>query len=166
METNTKTENRSPGTVYLIGAGPGDPGLITVKGLEKIRIADVVIYDYLADERLIREAKATAELIYVGKTGSKHTLEQPNINELLVQKAMEGKNVRAAKRWRSLCIREGRGGSGSPGRGEGTLRGYSGCHVSCGRARLRGYSRHPPGSRVYGHFHHRSRRPDQRRFSH
>ncbi len=97
METNTKTENRNPGTVYLIGAGPGDPGLITVKGLEKIRIADVVIYDYLADERLIREAKATAELIYVGKTGSKHTLEQPNINELLVQKAMEGKSVARLK---------------------------------------------------------------------
>jgi uroporphyrinogen III methyltransferase / synthase len=97
METNTETENRNPGTVYLIGAGPGDPGLITVKGLEKIRIADVIIYDYLADERLIREAKATAELIYVGKTGSKHTVEQPNINELLVQKAMEGKTVARLK---------------------------------------------------------------------
>jgi uroporphyrinogen III methyltransferase/synthase len=97
MESNTETENRNPGTVYLIGAGPGDPGLITVKGLEKIRIADVIIYDYLADERLIREAKATAELIYVGKKGSKHTLEQTKINELLVQKATEGKNVARLK---------------------------------------------------------------------
>ena len=97
METNTETENRNPGTVYLIGAGPGDPGLITVKGLEKIRTADVIIYDYLADERLIQEAKATAELIYVGKKGSNHTLEQSNINELLVRKAMEGKSVARLK---------------------------------------------------------------------
>ena len=97
MESNTKTENRNPGTVYLIGAGPGDPGLITVKGLEKIRTADVIIYDYLADERLIQEAKPTAELIYVGKKGSDHTLEQSNINELLVRKAMEGKSVARLK---------------------------------------------------------------------
>lgn len=83
----------SPGTVYLVGAGPGDPGLITVKGLEKIRTADVIVYDYLAGETFLREARQDAELIYVGKTGRHHTVEQPDINELLVRKAREGKSV-------------------------------------------------------------------------
>jgi uroporphyrinogen III methyltransferase/synthase len=86
---NTEIENRSsaPGTVYLVGAGPGDPGLITVKGLEKIRTADVIVYDYLAGSQLLQEARTDAELIYVGKTGKDHTLEQVDINELLVSKA-------------------------------------------------------------------------------
>ncbi len=97
-ETNIeKTKIGPPGTVYLIGAGPGDPGLITVKALEKIRTADAVVYDYLANESLIREAKPTAELIYVGKRGSTHTLEQSEINELLVRKALEGKSVARLK---------------------------------------------------------------------
>ena len=97
-ETNIeKAKTRNPGTVYLIGAGPGDPGLITVKALEKIRTSDAIIYDYLANESLIREAKPTAELIYVGKKGSAHTLEQSEINELLVRKAMEGKSVARLK---------------------------------------------------------------------
>ena len=87
------TPSSSPGTVYLVGAGPGDPGLITVKGLEKIRTADVIVYDYLAGSQLLQEARAEAELIYVGKTGKDHTLEQVDINELLVCKAREGKNV-------------------------------------------------------------------------
>ncbi len=110
-----KTKTRHPGTVYLIGAGPGDPGLVTVKALEKIRTADAIVYDYLANESLIREAKPTAELIYVGKKGSAHTLEQSEINQLLVRKAVEGKSVARLKRWRSLCVRSGRGGGGGLG---------------------------------------------------
>ncbi|MFB3897955.1 MAG: SAM-dependent methyltransferase, partial [bacterium] len=57
------------GKVYLVGAGPGDPGLITVKGLTCIRTADVIIYDYLANPKLLAQAKPDAELIYVGKKG-------------------------------------------------------------------------------------------------
>jgi len=87
------TLSSTPGTVYLVGAGPGDPGLITVKGLEKIRTADVIVYDYLAGQELLQEARADAELIYVGKKGKDHTLEQVDINELLVRKAEEGKTV-------------------------------------------------------------------------
>jgi uroporphyrinogen III methyltransferase / synthase len=68
-----KNSSTAPGTVYLVGAGPGDPGLITVKGLEKIRTADVIVYDYLAGSQLLQEARADAELIYVGKTGKDHT---------------------------------------------------------------------------------------------
>ncbi|MCA1960276.1 MAG: uroporphyrinogen-III C-methyltransferase [Desulfomonile sp.] len=86
-----------PGTVFLVGAGPGDPGLITVKGLEIIRTADVIIYDYLASPELLQEARADAELVYVGKKGSDHTFEQEEINELLVQTARAGKNVARLK---------------------------------------------------------------------
>jgi uroporphyrinogen III methyltransferase/synthase len=57
----------STGKVYLVGAGPGDPGLITVKGLECIQKADVIIYDYLAASILLKHARKNAELIYVGK---------------------------------------------------------------------------------------------------
>jgi len=78
--------------VYLVGAGPGDPGLITVKGRECIAAADVVVYDYLAAPALLRHARPEAELIYVGKKGGDHTLPQDEINRLLVAKAA-GDNV-------------------------------------------------------------------------
>ena len=81
------------GIVYLVGAGPGDPGLITVKALSIIRSADVIVHDYLAVSQLVDEAKPEAELLYVGKTGKEHTLEQSEINQLLIQKAREGKKV-------------------------------------------------------------------------
>ena len=79
--------------VYLVGAGPGDPGLITVRGLECIRRADVLVYDYLASKQLVREARPEAERIYVGKRAGAHTLKQDEINALLVEKAKEGKTV-------------------------------------------------------------------------
>lgn len=77
--------------VYLVGAGPGDPGLITVKGAELLSTADVVVYDYLAAKALLRHCKPDVELYYVGKKGGDHTLPQDQINALLVQKAAEGK---------------------------------------------------------------------------
>jgi len=79
--------------VYLIGAGPGDPGLMTVKGLACLQEADVVIYDYLANERLLNATKDGAEKIYVGKKGGDHTLPQEKINSLIVAKAKEGKVI-------------------------------------------------------------------------
>ncbi|MGQ9695172.1 MAG: uroporphyrinogen-III C-methyltransferase [Thermodesulfobacteriota bacterium] len=85
------------GMVYLIGAGPGDPGLITLKGLNCLKKADVVIYDYLANEELLKETKEGAELIYVGKKGSEHTLPQKEINLLMVKKVREGKIVARLK---------------------------------------------------------------------
>lgn len=85
------------GKVYLIGAGPGDPGLITVKGLDYVRRADVIIYDYLANERLLEHRRPDSELIYVGKQGSRHTLPQSEINALIVKKAREGKFVARLK---------------------------------------------------------------------
>ena len=82
------------GKVYLVGAGPGDPGLITVKGLECIRNADVIIYDYLAAPTLLQHAPQDAEMIYVGKKGGDHTLSQEGINALLIEKAQKGLVVR------------------------------------------------------------------------
>ncbi len=89
--------SQSTGKVYLIGAGPGDPGLITVKGLECVKKADVIIYDYLANERLLEQRRPDAELVYVGKQGGRHTLPQDEINTLIVKKAREGKIVARLK---------------------------------------------------------------------
>jgi uroporphyrinogen III methyltransferase/synthase len=86
-----------PGKVFLVGAGPGDPGLITVKGLECIRIADVVIYDFLATPELLRHARKDAQLIYVGKKGGDHTLSQEGINSLIAEKAKQGLTVARLK---------------------------------------------------------------------
>lgn len=87
----------STGKVYVVGAGPGDPGLITVKGLECIQKADVIIYDYLAASILLKHARKNAELIYVGKKGGSHTLAQERINDLIVEKAQTGAMVTRLK---------------------------------------------------------------------
>jgi len=85
------------GTVYLIGAGPGDPGLLTVKAKKCIESADVVVYDYLASPSLLKYAKKNAQVIYVGKKGGDHTLSQDKINMLLVEKAGQGLEVARLK---------------------------------------------------------------------
>ncbi|MBF0099800.1 MAG: uroporphyrinogen-III C-methyltransferase [Desulfobacterales bacterium] len=85
------------GKVYIVGAGPGDPGLITVKGKTCIETADVVVYDYLASSALLTYAKSQTELIYVGKKGGDHTLPQKDINALLVTLAKQGRIVTRLK---------------------------------------------------------------------
>jgi len=85
------------GKVYLIGAGPGDPGLLTIKAKECIENADVVVYDYLASPFLLDYAKKDAQIIYVGKKGGDHTLSQDGINQLLVDKAKLGFNIARLK---------------------------------------------------------------------
>jgi len=81
------------GKVILVGAGPGDPGLITVKGYQLIGQADVILYDHLIPQELLRLARPGAELISVGKFASRHTLPQDQINAMLVKKAKENKTV-------------------------------------------------------------------------
>jgi len=81
------------GMVYLVGAGPGDYQLISVKACEYLKSADTVVYDRLADERILSYAPKGAEFIYVGKASSQHTMKQDDINQLLVDKAKEGKVV-------------------------------------------------------------------------
>ncbi len=83
----------TPGKVWLVGAGPGDPGLITVAGLEALRRADVVVYDRLVSFQLLAQARPDAELIYVGKLGHGESTSQEAINALLVEKARQGKTV-------------------------------------------------------------------------
>lgn len=77
----------------MVGSGPGDPKLITLKAMEYIQDADVVVYDRLANPRILDYAKSSAEIIYVGKKATKHVMEQDQINQLLVDKAKEGKKV-------------------------------------------------------------------------
>ena len=80
-------------TVYLVGAGPGDAGLLTLRGAQLLGRADVVVYDALVNCDLLRLAPAGAELIYAGKRSRDHAIPQEDLNQLLVQKAREGKTV-------------------------------------------------------------------------
>jgi uroporphyrin-III C-methyltransferase len=79
--------------VYLIGAGPGDWELISVKGLKRIKEADIILYDFLASKELLKFAKSSAKIICVGKEDGLHILEQDKINKLLCQSAQKGKIV-------------------------------------------------------------------------
>jgi uroporphyrinogen III methyltransferase/synthase len=81
------------GICYLTGAGPGDPGLFTLKGRACLERADVVVYDYLCNPALLAYAPEAAERIYVGKKAGAHTLSQDEINELLIEKTKSGKTV-------------------------------------------------------------------------
>ncbi len=81
------------GMVYLVGAGPGDPGLVTVRGVACLERAQVVIYDYLANPTLLGYAPAGAELIYAGKIGGRHNQDQGEINRLLIDRARLGRRV-------------------------------------------------------------------------
>lgn len=81
------------GTVYLVGAGPGDPKLITVRGFEVLKRADVVVYDHLVSERLLEHVSHRASRIYAGKEKGRHTKSQDAINRLLVRCAKAGKTV-------------------------------------------------------------------------
>jgi len=87
----------SKGICYLVGAGPGDPGLLTLRGKECIERADVLVYDYLCNPELLRFAKPDAEILYAGKKSRDHTLTQEQINQLLVTKTGEGKIVTRLK---------------------------------------------------------------------
>ncbi|TGB03672.1 uroporphyrinogen-III C-methyltransferase [Halobacillus salinus] len=83
--------------VYIVGAGPGDLDLITVKGLKAIQQSDVILYDRLINQELLDEAKEEAELIYCGKRPDHHALTQPTINGLLCKYALQGKTVTRLK---------------------------------------------------------------------
>ena len=85
------------GKVYLVGAGPGDYKLLTLKGLQCIKEADVIVYDRLANYNYLKEAKDNCEFIYVGKSSKSHTLPQQDINRVIVDKAKQGKIVARLK---------------------------------------------------------------------
>lgn len=81
------------GYVYLVGAGPGDPSLITVRGMELLQQADVIVYDRLVHPDLLCQARENATLVYVGKRPGSHTLLQEEINRIIVKHAAAGKQV-------------------------------------------------------------------------
>jgi uroporphyrinogen III methyltransferase / synthase len=87
------TKPRRPGKVYLVGAGPGDPGLLTLKGKACLEQADVVLYDYLANPVLLQYAPARAERIYVGRRERGQYQDQADINQQLIERAKEGNVV-------------------------------------------------------------------------
>jgi uroporphyrinogen III methyltransferase/synthase len=93
----SKVPSPVPGICYLVGAGPGDPGLLTLKGKECIEAADVLVYDYLCNPELLRHSRADVQRIYVGKKAGAHTLTQEQINELIVKLTREGKTVTRLK---------------------------------------------------------------------
>ncbi len=81
------------GTVYLVGAGPGDPGLVTLRAKECIENADAIVYDHLANPQMLGWARDDAEIVYAGKEAGESQLSQQGINALLIEKAREGKQV-------------------------------------------------------------------------
>ena len=91
------TKEKKKGKVYIIGAGPGDPGLITIKAVRALAEADVVIYDNLVNEELLKYAPANAHFTYAGKQGGDHTLAQEEINAVLVRQALDGHTVARLK---------------------------------------------------------------------
>ena len=88
-----KDEKKRYGMVCLVGAGPGDPRLITVRGRELLKACDAVVYDHLASQELLSETREDCERIYVGKQAGRHYMKQGEINRLLVRLAEQGKRV-------------------------------------------------------------------------
>lgn len=85
------------GKVYLVGAGPGDPDLITIKGIKAIKKSDIILYDRLVNKKILEYASKNTKMIYCGKAPDKHSLTQDEINKLLVQLALEGHVVTRLK---------------------------------------------------------------------
>lgn len=93
----SSSDPASSGVCYLVGAGPGDPGLLTLKGKACIEQADVLVYDYLCNPELLRHARPGTERIYVGKKARDHAMRQEDINDLIVKLTREGKVVTRLK---------------------------------------------------------------------
>jgi uroporphyrinogen III methyltransferase/synthase len=102
------TKQKRTGKIYLIGAGPGHPKLITLRAIECIQDSDVIIYDHLANQKFLQYTRKGCKIIYAGKTGVHHTLHQEEINQILIEKAREGYTVARLKGGDPLLF--GRGG--------------------------------------------------------
>src|SRR5262245_47989209 len=96
-KTGSTNEATQPGRVFLVGAGPGDPELLTIKAVRAIAAADVIVYDHLVNPEILSHSKRGAELIYAGKSSGLHTLTQSAINRLLIERALNGETVARLK---------------------------------------------------------------------
>lgn len=90
-------DGKSTGKVLLIGAGPGDPGLLTINAAKAIGAADVIVYDYLVNPEVLMHSRQGAELIYAGKRAGEHSMNQDEINDLLITRAQQGQLVARLK---------------------------------------------------------------------
>ena len=88
-----KEKNNKKGICYLVGAGPGDPGLLTLRAKECLESADVVVYDYLCNPDILNHAPSSAEKIYAGKKAADHAIPQEELNDLLVKLSIKGQTV-------------------------------------------------------------------------
>ena len=112
-----------PGVVYLVGAGPGDPGLMTARSLELIAAADAIFYDRLIPPGALDGAREDAELVYVGKAPGEPSVPQEEIGERLIEAGARGQERRAAQGRRPVRLRPRRRGGRSAARGRGRVRG-------------------------------------------
>lgn len=145
------------GSVILVGAGPGDPGLLTRKGLEVLRRAEVVVYDRLVGSEILSLIPEAAEKIDVGKQASYHPVPQEEINRILLEKALEGKKVVRLKGGDPFLF--GRGGEELELLKENgiSFQEVPGSDLGAVRAGLCGDSRDPSGLLLLGAHYHRSR---------
>jgi len=94
------------GSLTLIGAGPGDPDLITLKGVKALQVAEVILYDALVNESILEHASVTAERVFVGKRAGKHYAKQESINDLIVKYAIFQRKLLGVdwyyERWESI----------------------------------------------------------------
>ena len=132
-------------TVYLVGAGPGDPGLLTVRGAEVLARADVVVYDRLSVASLLDLAPAGAERISVGKAPGRASLPQAEINALLVERGQAGAEVVRLKGGDPFVFARGGEEAAALQAAGVPVRGRARDHLGGGRPGLRRRARHPPG---------------------
>ena len=130
------------GEVYLVGAGPGDPDLLTMRALKLMQRADVVLYDNLVSAEVLALLPAATERVYVGKQRANHTMRQEDINALLVRARARRQARAAAQGRRSVRLRPRRRGDRHAVRGGRPLRGRAGHHRGARRRRVRGHPAH------------------------
>ena len=143
------------GMVHLVGAGPGDPELLTLRAARLLGQADVVVYDHLVGPEVLALIGADAERIYVGKERSRHSMAQHDINLLLVRLAREGKQVRAPQGRRPLRLRPRRRGAAGAAAAGVAVRGGARHHRRLRRGQLCRHPADPPRLRAELHLRHR-----------